>query len=77
MATLIDTRSAYKRVIADLEELADTYEENALAETLKHLNYRVWEIENVYADELAKEEAELARSMARHPSNLGVNLRVV
>jgi hypothetical protein len=69
VATLIDTRNAYKRVIADLEAVADTYEEDALAETLKRLNYRVWEIENIYADVLAKEEESLALSIARHPSN--------
>lgn len=69
MAMLIDTLSAYKRVITDLESVADTYEEDALADTLKKLNYRVWEIENVYADVLAKEEESLALSIARHPSN--------
>lgn len=69
MAMLIDTLSAYKRVIADLESVADTYEENALADALGKLNYRVWEIENVYADVLAKEHESLALSIARHPSN--------
>ena len=63
---LSNTLKAYKRVIADLESQADTYEPNALDETLSKLNHRVWEIENVWADELA----ELEASKARHPSNL-------
>lgn len=62
---LSNTLKAYKRVIADLESQADTYEPNALDETLSKLNHRVWEIENVWGDELAKLEA----SKLRHPSN--------
>jgi hypothetical protein len=62
---LRNTLKAYKRVIADLESQADTYEPNALDETLSKLNYRVWEIENIWGDELAKLEA----SMKRHPSH--------
>ena len=62
---LSNTLKAYKRVIADLESQADTYEPNALDETLSKLNHRVWEIENVWGDELAKLEA----SKSRHPSN--------
>ena len=65
VVTLSNTLKAYKRVIADLESQADTYEPNALDETLSKLNFRVWEIENVWGDELAKLEA----SKLRHPSH--------
>lgn len=59
------TLLAYERVIADLESQADTFEPNALDETLAKLNHRVWEIKTVWADDLASLEA----SMKRHPSN--------
>ena len=65
VVALSNTLKAYKRVIADLEHQADTYEPNALDDTLAKLNHRVWEIETVWADDLAKLEA----SKARHPSN--------
>lgn len=60
-----NTLLAYKRVIADLESQADTYEPDALTDTLAKLNYRVWEIESVWGDELAKLEA----AKKRHPSH--------
>lgn len=69
MAMLIDTLSAYKRVITDLEGQAPTYVENALDDTLGTLKHRVWEIENVFADVLAEERASLEASKRRHPSN--------
>jgi hypothetical protein len=69
MSKLIDTLSAYKRVITDLEGQAPTYEENALDDTLGTLKHRVWEIENVFADVLAEELKSLELSKARHPSN--------
>ena len=62
---LSNTLIAYKRVIADLESQADTYEPNALDDTLAKLNHRVWEIESVWGDELEKLEA----SKLRHPSH--------
>jgi hypothetical protein len=51
--------------MADLDAQADTYEAGALDETLSKLNYRVWEIESVWGDELEK----LEKSMKRHPSH--------
>lgn len=65
VTTLSNTLKAYKRVIADLESQADTYEPDALTDTLAKLNHRVWEIESVWGDELAKLEA----SKRRHPSH--------
>lgn len=62
---IYNTLKAYKRVIADLESQADTYEPNALDETLSKLNHRVWEIETVWETELAN----LERSKKRHPSH--------
>jgi hypothetical protein len=62
---LRNTLLAYERVIADLESQADTFEPNALDETLSKLNHRVWEIKTVWAKDLASLEA----SMKRHPSN--------
>lgn len=60
---------SYKEVIADLKQQEDTYEPNALAETFAKLEHRIWEIEHVWADELAKDYAELEASKLRHPSN--------
>lgn len=65
IVTLSNTLLAYKRVIADLENQADTYEPHALDETLAKLNHRVWEIESVWGDELAQLEA----AKKRHPSH--------
>lgn len=62
---LSNTLKAYKRVIADLENQADTYEPDALTETLSKLNHRVWEIESVWGDELEK----LEQAKRRHPSH--------
>jgi len=67
---LTNTLNAYKKVIADLEGQAETYEPNALDETLSILTQRVWEIENVFADVLAEELV----SMERHPSRMAKKL---
>ena len=60
---------AYKEVLADLRNQADTYEPNALDETIARLEHRIWEIENVWADELAKDYERLEASKRRHPSH--------
>ena len=65
VVALRTTLIAYKLVIADLESQADTYEPDALTDTLAKLNHRVWEIESVWGDELEK----LEKSMKRHPSH--------
>jgi hypothetical protein len=68
--TILSAVNAYERVIADLESQADTYEPDALADTLDTLKHRVWELKNVFADEYQAELAELEASKRRHPSNL-------
>jgi hypothetical protein len=60
---------SYEAVIADLKQQEDTYEPNALAETFAKLEHRIWEIKNVWKDELAKDYEQLELSKARHPSN--------
>lgn len=60
---------SYEAIIADLKFQADTYEPNALDETLAVLEHRVWEIKNVWKDELDKDYAALEASKSRHPSN--------
>jgi hypothetical protein len=59
----------YETIVADLTSQADFYEAEPLANALAVLNQRIWEIKNVFADELAKDYAELEASKARHPSN--------
>jgi hypothetical protein len=66
---MLDLLLSYKAVIADLKSQADTYEPNALDETISKLEHRIWEFENVWADELAKDYAALEASKLRHPSN--------
>ncbi len=60
---------AYKEVVADLQQQADTYEPHALDEAISKLQHRIWEIENVWADVLAEDYARLEASKLRHPSH--------
>lgn len=71
MVKLLNTLKAYEMVIADLKFQADTYEPQALDETLSKLDYRVTEIKTVWAKEIAVEQAELDASMRRHPAGKG------
>ena len=56
-------------VIADLKQGEDTYEPGSLDQTFAVLERRIWEIKNVWADELAKDYEALEASKSRHPSN--------
>ena len=60
---------SYEAVIADLKFQADTYAPNALDNTLAQLERRVWEIKNVWKDELEKDYEALEASKRRHPSH--------
>ena len=68
MEKILNTLQAYEMVIADLKFQADTYEPQALTETLSKLDYRVTEIKTVWAKEIAEEQAQLHASMRRHPA---------
>jgi hypothetical protein len=72
--TILSAVNAYERVIADLENLVDTFEPDALTGTLDILNHRVWELKNVFAEEYQAELKALEASKNRHPSRNGGKL---